>query len=162
MDWKLEALFVGRTLLAALLGALIGWERQGHGSEAGMRTHMAVCIGASTFALVSSHIPGADPSRIAAQIVVGIGFLGAGLIIHRGGAVSGLTTAAALWATASVGMASAYGMYTLAIVTALIVFATLALRRLPGWPRPDADAEQAPPAAGGAQARRDKPARNAD
>lgn len=134
MDWKLEALYIARTLLAALLGALIGSERQGRGMEAGMRTHMSVCIGASTFTLVSSHIPGADPSRIASQVVVGIGFLGAGLIINRGGAVTGLTTAAALWATAAVGMASAYGMYTLAIVTALMIFATLALRRLPRSP----------------------------
>lgn len=161
MDWKLEALYVARTLLAALLGALIGWERQGRGTEAGMRTHMAVCIGASTFTLISSHIPGADPSRIAAQIVVGIGFLGAGLIINRGGAVSGLTTAAALWATAAVGMASGYGMYTLAVVTALIIFATLALRRLPGWPEPGADTEHTPPSSDGAQMSPPKPPRDA-
>lgn len=96
MDWQLEGLYVVRTLVAAVLGGIIGWERERYNStEAGIRTHIAVCIGSCTFALVSSHIPGADPSRIASQIVVGIGFIGAGVILHDKGKVSGLTTAAA-------------------------------------------------------------------
>lgn len=135
MDWSLELLMAGRTVLAALLGALVGWERERHGTEAGIRTHMAVCIGACTFALVSSHVPGADPTRIAAQIVVGIGFIGAGVIINQRGTVSGLTTAAALWATSAMGVAAAFGMYTLAVFTAFLIYGTLSLHHIPGWSR---------------------------
>ena len=149
MDWKLEIVLVLRTMLAAMLGALIGWERERHGTEAGIRTHMAVCIGACTFALVSSHVPGADPTRIAAQIVVGIGFLGAGVIINQHGTVSGLTTAAALWATSAVGTAAAFGMYVLAVFTALIIYATLALHHLPGWPKARQHPAQGEQAEGG-------------
>ena len=135
MDWQLEALFLVRTLIAALLGALVGWERERRGTEAGIRTHITVCVGACTFGLVSSHIPGADPARVASQIVVGIGFLGAGVIINQKGTVSGLTTAAAIWATAAVGVATAFGMYLLAVATALIIYGTLAMNRLPVWRR---------------------------
>lgn len=135
MDWQLEGLLLIRTLVAAMLGALVGWERERRGTEAGIRTHIIVCVGACTFALVSNHIPGAEPARIASQIVVGIGFLGAGVIINQRGAVSGLTTAAAIWATAAVGVAIAFGMYLLAIATAVIIFGTLALKRLPQWRR---------------------------
>lgn len=123
-----------RVVIASILGALVGWERERHKStDAGIRTHMAVCIGFCTFALVSSHIPGADPSRIAAQIVVGIGFIGAGVIINEKGAVSGLTTAAVLWATAAVGTAAGYGMYVLATLTALVIYGTLVLPRFSFW-----------------------------
>ena len=135
MDWQLEALFLARTLIAALLGALVGWERERRGTEAGIRTHITVCVGACTFALVSAHIPGADPARVASQIVVGIGFLGAGVIINQKGTVSGLTTAAAIWATAAVGVATAFGMYLLAVATALIIYGTLAMNRLAVWRR---------------------------
>lgn len=127
MDWEPQVLLVGRTLFAALLGALVGWEREKHGTDAGLRTHIAVAIGASTFTLISMHIPGADPSRIASQVVIGMGFLGAGIIIRQDGKTYGLTTAAALWATAAAAMAVAYGMYVLAVLTALIIYATLAL-----------------------------------
>ncbi len=135
MDWQLEALFLVRTLIAALLGALVGWERERRGTEAGIRTHITVCVGACTFGLVSAHIPGADPARVASQIVVGIGFLGAGVIINQKGTVSGLTTAAAIWATAAVGVATAFGMYLLAVATALIIYGTLAMNRLAVWRR---------------------------
>lgn len=136
MDWQLEGLYVVRTLVAAVLGGIVGWERERYNStEAGIRTHIAVCIGSCTFALVSSHIPGADPSRIASQIVVGIGFIGAGVILHDKGKVSGLTTAAALWAMAAVGTAVGYGMYLLAALNTLIIFFTLAAHRLPFWPK---------------------------
>lgn len=136
MDWQLEGLYVVRTLVAAGLGAIVGWERERYAStEAGLRTHIAVCIGSCTFALVSSHIPGADPSRIASQIVVGIGFIGAGVILHDKGKVSGLTTAAALWAMAAVGTAVGYGMYLLAALNTLIIYFTLAAHRLPFWPK---------------------------
>lgn len=134
VDWELEGLFALRVLFAAALGALVGWEREHYNrTEAGIRTHIAVCIGSCTFALISSHIPGADPSRIASQIVVGIGFIGAGVILREKGSVTGLTTAAGLWAVAAVGTAVGYGMYVLATLTALIIYATLAVRRLAFW-----------------------------
>ena len=135
MDWQLELILVGRMLGATLLGALIGWERERHGTDAGVRTHMSVALGACLFSLISSHVPGADPSRIASQVVVGIGFIGGGVILHQRGQVAGLTTAAALWATAAMGMAVAYGMYLLATVAALSVYAVLALHHLKAWDR---------------------------
>lgn len=135
MDWQLELILVGRMLGATLLGALIGWERERHGTDAGLRTHMSVALGACLFSLISSHIPGADPSRIASQVVVGIGFIGAGVILHQRGQVAGLTTAAALWATAAMGMAVAYGMYLLATAAAFSVYGVLALHHLKAWDR---------------------------
>jgi putative Mg2+ transporter-C (MgtC) family protein len=127
MDWELETLYAVRVLYATLLGSLIGLERQWHAKEAGIRTYGAVCLGACVFALVSSHVQGApDPTRIAAQVVSGIGFLGAGVILRDRGQLRGLTTAATLWGTAGVGLAVAYGMYLLAALSAAIVVALLA------------------------------------
>jgi putative Mg2+ transporter-C (MgtC) family protein len=122
-----------RLLLASLLGAAIGFEREIHAHPAGMRTHLLVALGSAAFSVLSIFFfisPAApngslptDPSRIAAQIVSGIGFLGAGAIIKYGTSVRGLTTAASLWATAAVGMAAGAGALLVAIVTtALIVF----------------------------------------
>lgn len=136
MDWGTEILMVARTLLAAVLGGLIGFERERHGRDVGIRTYGAVALGACVFGLVSSHAAGAaDPTRIAAQVVTGVGFLGAGVILHEQGRIAGLTTAATIWATASVGLAIAYGMYLLGLLTAAIVFALLALHDLPSWGR---------------------------
>lgn len=122
-----------RLLLASLLGAAIGFEREIHAHPAGMRTHLLVALGSAAFSVLSIFFfvsPAApngslptDPSRIAAQIVTGIGFLGAGAILKYGTSVRGLTTAASLWATAAVGMAAGAGALLVAIVTsALIVF----------------------------------------
>lgn len=122
-----------RLLLASLLGAAIGFEREIHAHPAGMRTHLLVALGSAAFSVLSIFFfvsPAApngslptDPSRIAAQIVSGIGFLGAGAILKYGTSVRGLTTAASLWATAAVGMAAGAGALLVAIVTtALIVF----------------------------------------
>lgn len=134
MDWSLESLYAGRALLATLLGAVVGLERQWHGSEAGIRTFGAVALGACVFSLVSSHVPGApDPTRIAAQVVSGIGFLGAGVILGSRTGVRGLTTAATLWSTAAIGMAVAWGMYVLATLTALLIFCLLFAHHAPGW-----------------------------
>lgn len=133
MDWKLELLFVGRMVLAAILGAVIGWDRERQGSDAGVRTCIAISIGACAFCLVSLHVAGADPTRIAAQVVTGIGFLCAGVILQYRGRIAGLTTAATLWATASIGMACAYGMYILATLTTLLIYGMLVLHHLPGW-----------------------------
>lgn len=134
MDWNVEALMALRTVIAALLGGVIGWEREQHGREAGIRTYAAVSLGACVFGLVSAHVIGAsDPTRIAAGVVTGVGFLGAGVILREQGRVAGLTTAATIWATASVGLAVAYGMYMLGTLTALIIFGLLALHHLPSW-----------------------------
>src|SRR6266542_2054899 len=102
-----------RLLVAALLGAAIGYEREVHDHPAGMRTHLLVALGSALFTVVSifGFASGAgqgpvDPSRVAAQIVTGIGFLGAGAIIKYGTSVRGLTTAASLWTTAGIGMAA--------------------------------------------------------
>ena len=113
----MELLFAARIVLSGLLGAIIGLDRERQGSDAGVRTCMAISIGSCAFSLISLHVVNGEPTRIAAQVVSGIGFLGAGVILQVRGRIEGLTTAATLWATASVGMASAFGMYVLAILT---------------------------------------------
>ena len=106
-----------RILAAAVLGGAIGWERGRHGRAAGLRTHILVCVGAAVTALTGLFTTtvlgtGGDPSRIAAQVVSGIGFLGVGMILVRNRTVvTGLTTAAGLWATAAIGIAVGYGFY---------------------------------------------------
>ncbi|MXN75373.1 MgtC/SapB family protein [Burkholderia sp. 4701] len=126
---------MGRLLLAALLGSVVGIERERLNRAAGLRTHMLVCVGASLVMLVS--IFGfedgvgrngivVDPSRVAAQVVSGIGFLGAGSILLRGEVVRGLTTAASLWAVAGIGLAAGGGMYMAAVGSTAIVLVILA------------------------------------
>lgn len=138
-DWNLELTIAARTLVAAILGAIIGFDRQRHSYEAGMRTYAAVSLGAAAFAAISIHLPAmvdpesvarTDPSRIAASIVGAIGFLGAGVILRDKGRVKGLTTAATLWATASVGMAAGCGMYVLAIILTIAVTGILLTHHL--------------------------------
>src|SRR5215211_5537208 len=125
---------LGRLLLAAVLGGAIGAERELNDQAAGLRTHMLLTIGACLFTLVSAYGFGAgprDPSRLAAQIVTGIGFLGGGAIVRHGLTVKGLTTAASIWATASVGVAIGAGRYLLGVGGAALVVGTLfGLRRL--------------------------------
>lgn len=143
MDWKIELLMAARAALAAFLGGLIGWEREQHGREAGIRTYAAVCLGACVFGLVSVHIPNtSDNTRIAAQVVSGVGFIGAGVILRDQGRLKGLTTAGSLWATAAVGLAIAFGMYVLGILSALILYGLLALHHFPGWGRVKCWSEQ--------------------
>lgn len=134
MDWNAELILSMRILYAAVLGGLIGWERENHNRDAGVRTYMAVAVGACAFSIISNHVPG-ETTRIASQVVTGMGFIGAGVILQVKGRIQGLTTAATLWATASVGMASAFGMYLLSGLTALLILGTLGLHHLPGWPR---------------------------
>ena len=126
IDLAAELSIVARLLLGAVLGALIGLEREFHDHPAGMRTHLLVSVGSASFTILSLEAfgaPDADPGRIAAQIVSGIGFLGAGAILKYGGSVRGLTTAASLWATAAVGMAAGGAAWIVAAVTtAIIVF----------------------------------------
>jgi len=115
-----------RLLLALLLGALIGLERERGDKPAGLRTHILVSIGSAQFTILSFYaFPGSDPSRIAAYIVAGVGFIGAGTIIQTRDRVTGITTAATLWVTSSIGMAVGIGFYTAAIIVAAISYITL-------------------------------------
>ena len=123
---------VGRLLAAAVLGASLGLEREVRGHEAGMRTHMLVALGSAVFTVLSIYgfpkmagTAATDPSRISAQIVTGIGFLGAGAIIKYGTSIRGLTTAASLWVVASIGLAAGVGAYFLAAAGTLIALFAL-------------------------------------
>jgi putative Mg2+ transporter-C (MgtC) family protein len=129
-----------RLALAAALGGLIGVERELREREAGLRTHLLVALGSALFTIVSAYgfhafltsgqsVVRADPTRIAAQIVTGIGFLGAGAIIRQGLSVRGLTTAATLWVVAAIGLAAGAGYYSAAVITtALVLFSLWPLR----------------------------------
>lgn len=123
---ELQAELALRLVLALVLGAAIGLERAFRQQAAGLRTHALVALGAALFTIVSAYaFKGTDPTRIAAQIVTGIGFIGAGTILHYRGSVRGLTTAASLWAMAAVGMAAGAGLYVLAILGTGLVLAVL-------------------------------------
>ncbi len=121
-------------LLASALGAIVGLERELHGRPAGLRTHILLSLGAAMFGTVSRGLtdPNVDPTRIAAQVVTGIGFIGAGTIIHLGGTVRGLTTAASIWATAAIGLAVGLDrrFWVMASLATVLVFLTLALVHL--------------------------------
>jgi putative Mg2+ transporter-C (MgtC) family protein len=129
-----------RLLVAAILGGAIGAEREIREHDAGLRTHMLVAVGSALFTIVSAYAwtdfnfsarngITYDPTRIAAQIVTGIGFLGAGAIIRQGFSVRGLTTAATLWVVAAIGMASGAGYFSAAVITtALVLFSLWPLR----------------------------------
>ena len=123
LAYQAELLF--RILLSAFIGYLIGYERKNRGKSAGMRTHSIVCMGSALMMVVSkygfSDIPDYDASRVAAQIVSGIGFLGAGIIFVRNHSVSGLTTAAGIWTTAGVGMAIGGGLYLIGTCAGIMV-----------------------------------------
>ncbi len=129
----------GKLLIATVLGGLIGWERERRGRPAGLRTHLLVCLGVTLIMLVSEHIfvqyqvykqdsiLRIDPARIAAQVVTGIGFLGAGTIMTFKASVRGLTTAASLWVVAGIGLAIGSGFIIPAIFTTFIAVMTLIL-----------------------------------
>jgi len=111
-----------RLLLAAFLGGVIGFQREMSGKEAGLRTNMLICLGSALFTVISIYgFAGSDPARIAAGIATGIGFIGAGVILHRdGGVVVGLTSAATIWTVAGIGMAAGAGLYIVSgVATAL-------------------------------------------
>jgi putative Mg2+ transporter-C (MgtC) family protein len=123
-----------KILVAGILGASIGFERDVHGRSAGIRTNLLVSLGACLFVIISNDIAvkasisgtmNVDPTRIAAQVVTGIGFLGAGTIIREGFTIKGLTTAACLWVVAAIGMACGYGYYELAVFSTVISIISL-------------------------------------
>jgi len=120
---------LGRLLLASLLAGLVGYEREQADKPAGFRTHILVGMGAALFTVVSVYgfAGGSDPARVAAQIVTGIGFLGAGTIFRSEGLVLGLTTAASIWAVAAIGMAVAVGMYAMSAAATVIMLLVLRL-----------------------------------
>jgi putative Mg2+ transporter-C (MgtC) family protein len=129
MNWQAEALLALQVVLACVLGGLVGWQREHLGIEAGVRTFAAVSLGACVFGLIYP-----SDTRIAAQIVTGIGFLGAGVIMRGRGHIHGLTTAASLWAVASVGLAVAYGRIVLGVLVTILLFILLAVP-LKKWER---------------------------
>jgi putative Mg2+ transporter-C (MgtC) family protein len=125
-----------RLTLAAVLGGAIGFEREYREREAGLRTHLLVCVGSALFTIISAYgfhdfltsgdqVVRTDPTRIAAQVVTGIGFLGAGAIIRQGLSIRGLTTAATLWVAAAIGMAAGAGYYPGAIIGTVITLIAL-------------------------------------
>lgn len=120
-------------LLSVLLGFVIGYERKLRSKEAGIRTHTIVCFGAALMMVISKHAfdGSADSARVAAQIVSGVGFLGAGMIVYRQHEVHGLTTAAGVWATAGIGMACGAEQYILAAGATLILVFVQAILHLP-------------------------------
>lgn len=122
-----------RLVLALVVGAVIGLERERRGRPAGLRTFILVALGSCLFMLVSIYIANVngrgDPGRIAAQVVTGIGFLGGGLLLRTGDTVRGLTTAAGIWAVAALGLAAGAGMYVITIVGTVLVLVVLAVLR---------------------------------
>lgn len=123
-----------RLVLATVIGVILGVEREYVGKPAGMRTYALVTLGATVFTIISKYgfsdsAGVVDPSRIASQIVTGIGFLGAGVIIFRGVKVEGLTTASGLWVSAAIGMAIGAGMYIIAISAATLAFIVMVVMR---------------------------------
>jgi len=124
MDWTGDIVPV---LLAVGCGAVIGLERQLKHKPAGLRTNILICLGAAVFTIISERMAGEQDSitRIAAQIVTGVGFLGAGAVIQDRGGVHGLTTAATIWLVASIGMACGARFYSLAVITTVIAIVVL-------------------------------------
>ena len=136
-DYNWPAEYVGRLLLAALAGGLVGLEREVRGRQAGFRTNLLVCVGSAMTMIVSisfasrawSHdsnvVLHIDPARIAYGIMTGIGFLGAGAIVKSGVDIRGLTTAAAMWCVAAVGMAAGFGLYMVTLIGTLLIVVAL-------------------------------------
>ena len=140
MNWQWEIEMLLRLVLAVLLSGIIGMEREALNKSAGFRTHILVGIGACLMMIISLSMPfirmpgdfgatgsSSDPARIAAQVVSGIGFLGAGAIMSSSGKVRGLTTAASIWAVAGIGLCVGAGLYVTAIGASVLTFATLSL-----------------------------------
>ena len=139
MGFNFDFVSIAQVFFAFVLGAIIGFEREWNHSPAGIRTYAAVCLGACVFSIASTHPHGYnvahgefDPTRIAAQVASGIGFLGAGVIFKEGLNTVGLTTAATLWATAAVGVVIAFHMYAVAALTTFFILLLLMLPTIPG------------------------------
>lgn len=116
---------VTRLLVAFVLGGLVGIEREVHRKPAGLRTHILISLASALFTILSLSFTGSPDSRIASNILVGMGFVGGGVIISSGGQVRGVTTAASLWVAAAIGMAAGLGEFTLATISTIFVLFTL-------------------------------------
>ncbi len=131
MDIQVELIIVAKLIVSFLFGAFIGFDREKRGQDAGIRTYAAVCIGATLFTAVAAHLVNdtAAASRIIANIVTGVGFLGAGIIYRNSatGTSHGLTTAATVWCTAAVGVAVGLNMFIIAIVGSIALYFLLSL-----------------------------------
>ena len=144
-----ELVLIRQIIAAFALGALIGLEREYHGSSAGVRTYAAIALGACLFGILSTHVASSkffvnlvgaseyksvvDPSRIAAQIVSGVGFIGGGVIFKSGAVTRGLATAATIWVTAAIGLAIAFDLIFVPIVTTALVIFILSLSHFKFW-----------------------------
>lgn len=135
VSWHIQLFYVAHIAFAFLLGAVIGWERERAGKEAGIRTFGCIAMGSAAFSILSPLLGFADNSRIAAQIVLGIGFLGSGLFVRNGDSPTGLTTAASLWVSAAVGMSVGFSLYVLAIGLTFITALSLHLPSIKAWVR---------------------------
>ena len=149
IDLATYGTMVGRLVLAAACGALIGWQREAHDKAAGLRTHMLLALGACLFTLVTLRVGSGDPLRVVQGMLVGTGFIAGGVIFRQGDLVRGLTTAVGLWVMGAIGTAVGVGEYFLALFGTLIAFLVMSLlqkveRRLVKRPEP--------PAGGGKQA----------
>jgi len=124
---QLEAELAVRLLVALVLGSIIGLEREYHKHPAGLRTMAMVSVGSCLFTLLGAEVgnKNTDPTRIAAQVVTGVGFLGAGAILRHGFSIHGLTTAASIWVVAAIGMAVGFGLYVLPTICAVMVAVAL-------------------------------------
>lgn len=131
VDFKTEFVFILHLIISVLLGGFIGYDRERDGNDAGIRTYAAVCLGATIFTLIATHLKGdmGSSSRIIANIITGIGFLGAGIVYRNSTkeGVQGLTSAATIWATAAVGVAVALNMFIVAVMSALMIYGLLSL-----------------------------------
>ncbi len=130
---NVDLTFIFNLVLCLLAGFAIGYERESRGKDAGISTHSLVIMGSMLFTFISASDP-ESPSRIAAQVVTGIGFLGAGLILKEGTTVRNLTTAASLWFAAAIGMAFGYGLYTVGIFSTFVAILVL---RIPHMSHPE-------------------------
>lgn len=133
IDWIYELQLSVKLLIAFTLGGLIGLERERSGHEAGIRTFGLISLGSCSFGLLSLYIDSGDHARIAAQVASGIGFICAGVIFRENGTTKGLTTASTLWCSAAVGLAIAFDMYTIGIMSSTIILIFLSLRRTKLW-----------------------------
>lgn len=133
---RLEVEIILRLLLAAALGAGIGYQRERARKPAGLRTHILICLGSALFAVISvfGFSGGADAARVAAGVVTGIGFIGAGVILRgvRGDQLVGITTAASVWITAAIGLAAGTGMYLVASIAAVVSVLVLMIPKVRG------------------------------
>lgn len=130
IDIREELVIASKIIAAALLGGLVGYDRERHGRDAGLRTYASVCVGAALFTSIAGHLEDvAATSRIVANVVMGIGFLGAGIVYKDAGSgySKGLTTAATIWCTAAVGVAVGLNMFVIAAAGSLLVYFLISL-----------------------------------